>query len=410
MNIYLLRVGILLLGVPIFCLFFSSHCPHFSSDASRDFSSGSSVLISTLQSMPSAAFSLPSTSPSLSLPLSQAPASAPLPPPDFTAPLLPFSSYPQASSVSSALSAALARPPLLLSGLSSSSALPTSSSLSSGVHLGFAAVANPVALSAVPVSTPALSASLFRPFDVPSAPHSVAGSVSAPLGSASLSLPSGGAPLLSASALVSSTAFPVAPPSSEAPHPSSFHSFMHGPSSEALPRSSFHFANDAGFDPDLGGPTAPGPEAPLPPSVPDSFRAEIRRMYAYVVSLFPQAAGAPSAPPPLRALFEDFFSTSSSPHQPVYLAWFEWVRNALAETDSRLVSLLAAGRADSSIIPQRLSHYAVHGELAAGNAVPVNPSLLSMFERSLRPSLQLGISLREAALLESSSRFHSEAL
>ena len=42
--------------------------------------------------------------------------------------------------------------------------------------------------------------------------------------------------------------------------------------------------------------------------------------------------------------------------------------------------------------------------------MPVNPSLLSMFERYLRPSLQLGLSLREAALLESSSRFHSEAL
>ena len=33
-----------------------------------------------------------------------------------------------------------------------------------------------------------------------------------------------------------------------------------------------------------------------------------------------------------------------------------------------------------------------------------------MFERSLRPSLQLGISLREAALMESSSCFYSEAL
>ena len=133
-------------------------------------------------------------------------------------------------------------------------------------------------------------------------------------------------------------------------------------------------------------------------------------MYAYVVSLFPQAAGAPSAPPPARALFEDFFSASSAPHQPVYLSWFYRVRTALAEVDSRMASLLAAGRADSSIIPQRLSQYAVDGELAAGNAVPVNPSLLSMFERSLRPSLQLGLSLREAALLESSSRFHSESL
>ena len=50
------------------------------------------------------------------------------------------------------------------------------------------------------------------------------------------------------------------------------------------------------------------------------------------------------------------------------------------------------------------------GDFASSAAVPVNPSLLSMFERSLRPSLQLGISLREAGLMESSSRFHSEAL
>ena len=57
-----------------------------------------------------------------------------------------------------------------------------------------------------------------------------------------------------------------------------------------------------------------------------------------------------------------------------------------------------------------MSQYAVHGDFASSSAVPVNPSLLSMFERSLRPSLQLGISLREAELMESSSRFHSEAL
>ena len=64
----------------------------------------------------------------------------------------------------------------------------------------------------------------------------------------------------------------------------------------------------------------------------------------------------------------------------MYLSWFDRVRTALAEADSRTASLLAAGRADSSIIPQRLSQYAVHGELAAGNAVPVNPFLLSMFK------------------------------
>ena len=157
----------------------------------------------------------------------------------------------------------------------------------------------------------------------------------------------------------------------------------------------------------LADPSAPEPETPITQSVPDSVSAEIRRMYAYLVELFPQAAGAPSAPPPPRALFEDFLAASASPHQLVFLSWFERVRTALAEADSRLASLLASGRVDSSILPQRVTQYAFRGEFAA---VPVNPSLLSMFERSLRPSLQLGISLREAALLESSRRFHSEAL
>ena len=390
-----------------FLSFLSSNCPHLASDASRDFPSGSSVLLSTLRSMPSA---LPP----------QALASAPLPPPGFAAALLQPSPYPPATSVSSsfslpgsrqsaaplpssalpfssASSVALSHLSLFSSGLSSASTVPPSSSLSSGVLSGFAAVADPVAHLAVPVSSP----SLFRPFDVPSAPVGLAGTASAPYGSVSA--------LVSSAPSFGSTSFLLAPPQSEAPPPSSFCMFMPGSSSDAPPRSSFTFADDD-CDPDLGDPAAPGPEAPLPPSVPDSVRAEICRMYAYVVSLFPQAAGALSAPPPPRALFEDFFSASSAPHQPVYLSWFERVRTALAEADSRMASLLAAGRADSSIIPQRLSQCAVHGELAVGNAVPVNPSLLSMFERSLRPSLQLGLSLREAALLESSSRFHSESL
>ena len=85
------------------------------------------------------------------------------------------------------------------------------------------------------------------------------------------------------------------------------------------------------------------------------------------------------------------------------------MRTSLSEADARLASLLASGHPDSSLLAQRMSQYAVHGDFAS-SAVPVNPSLLSMFERSLRPSLQLGISLREAALMESSSWFHSEAL
>ena len=51
------------------------------------------------------------------------------------------------------------------------------------------------------------------------------------------------------------------------------------------------------------------------------------------------------------------------------------------------------------------------GEHALGSVVPVNPSLLSMFERLLRPSLQLGLTVQEAVVLESSCRrLLSEAL
>ena len=47
---------------------------------------------------------------------------------------------------------------------------------------------------------------------------------------------------------------------------------------------------------------------------------------------------------------------------------------------------------------------------ALGRAVPVNESLLSHFERPLRPNLQLGITISDAMALEASSRAQSEAL
>ena len=52
----------------------------------------------------------------------------------------------------------------------------------------------------------------------------------------------------------------------------------------------------------------------------------------------------------------------------------------------------------------------VQGEDVLGSAVPVNPSLLCIFERPIRPSLQLGLTIREAATLEASCRSLSEAL
>ena len=58
----------------------------------------------------------------------------------------------------------------------------------------------------------------------------------------------------------------------------------------------------------------------------------------------------------------------------------------------------------------RSSQYAMRGDFAQGSAVLVNPSLLALFERPLRPSLQLGFTIREAAALEALFRAHSESL
>ena len=61
-------------------------------------------------------------------------------------------------------------------------------------------------------------------------------------------------------------------------------------------------------------------------------------------------------------------------------------------------------------MPPRNAQYSVGGEASLVSAAPVNPSLLAMFERPLRPSLHLGRTIRKAALLEASSRALSESL
>ena len=132
-------------------------------------------------------------------------------------------------------------------------------------------------------------------------------------------------------------------------------------------------------------------------------------MYQYLVDLFPQAAGSSQALLPPHALFEEFFAAPLSPHQPVFLTWFERVRSTLSEADTRIVNLLASGRPESSLLPPRQTQYSVGGGSSLGSAAPVNPSLLAMFERPLRPSLHLGLTVREATLLESSSRALSES-
>ena len=145
-------------------------------------------------------------------------------------------------------------------------------------------------------------------------------------------------------------------------------------------------------------------------AVPELVWSEFRRMLSFLVDLFPQAAGAPSVPPPPRALFKDFFSSSAPTSSPIFLSWFKRVCTALSDADARLASFLSSGRADFSFLPPRNSSYAVRGEFASGQAAPVNPSLLSLFEKQLKPSYHVGLSVRKAAALEASLRCQSEAL
>ena len=210
-----------------------------------------------------------------------------------------------------------------------------------------------------------------------------------------------------ASALVVTSAIPGFP-SGVPPVPPHYSA----PSASSAPPSSSAYAAspDDHFDPGYPDTVLRDPEVPIPPAVPDSVSAVLRRIYAYVVYLFPQAAGSPSVDPPPRALFEDFFTPALTPQQPIYLNWFERVRVALADADSRLAAFLAAGRPDFSFLPSLSSQHAVWGDFAQGSAAPLNPSLLALFKRPLRPNLQLGLPIREAAALEASFHVNSESL
>ena len=86
------------------------------------------------------------------------------------------------------------------------------------------------------------------------------------------------------------------------------------------------------------------------------------------------------------------------------------MRAALADADACMAASHAAGRSDFSFLPSHSPSYAVHEDFAQGRAVPVNPSLLWLFERNLKPSFLLGLSIREATALEASFRAQSEAL
>ena len=120
---------------------------------------------------------------------------------------------------------------------------------------------------------------------------------------------------------------------------------------------------------------------PLDPSAPplslDSARSEYRRMIDYVCGLFSQAEGVPPSAPPPRALFEPFFAPATP---SLNFNWFDRVRSALVNADSRVTALLASCRPERLLLPLLLGSYAVRGDCSLGRAVPVNESLLSHFE------------------------------
>ena len=285
-------------------------------------------------------------------------------------PSLPVSSLPQAQSLAPSLLLPFGASRLLPVG---APGLPQVASLpgvpgSSGVTLASAILVHPLA--------PAPS--LFRPF-------TSVYSISVPISSAPPSVTSSGRPHFSSCFAFDSSSAP--------PDPSSSFSFS---VSDDLPEDAPVDALPRVFDPVSA-------SAHL-----ESVRSEFRRMMAFIVDLFPQDAGSPSVPPPPRALFEDFFFSSVPPPPPTFLNWFERIRSALPDADSHLASFVASGRGDYLFLPSWSSTYAVHGDFAFGGAAPVNPSLLPLFERRLKPH-HVGLTIREAAALEASLRSQSEA-
>ena len=350
--------------------YLSAHLPaRLYPDFRLDFSSGSSALLASLSSFSAAP---PPSSP----PTSSASASAPA----FLRPPASLAWSAQASSSSSSA------PRLFASAASSASSSfrpPASSSSLSAVPAGFSARG----LASVHGSALGLSSSVpssLRPassFAAPSVFRAPAPPVSAPPPSVSVPPPS-----------------PVFPSSAPASLPSS------------LPSSSAPLSSD---------PPVPEDPAFLDPAASlssDAERSDFRRMLRFVLDLFPQAEGSPSDPPPSRGLLEDLLSSSSSASSSpsassrVFLSLFDKVRSALSSTDERLASFLAAGRSDFSFFPSRVTAYGVRDPVFSGQALPVNSSLLSLFERQLKPSYHLGLSVKEAEAFEASLRAQTETL
>ena len=353
-----------------FPAYLSYHFPRLYSDYRLDYSSGSSRFLSALSSAPPLVVAPAAPAPDPFVSSSSLPSSFP------RAPLLPSASAWPSQSVSS-LSLPVASAPVPSHPLSLYPPLSSSSpALSSAVGFVGDSVGAPLAAGAGAVGVPSASSPLFRPF-APSArlpPPPPSCSAGAP----PVSLPS--------ASFQSASAFVRPPPA---------FGFV---SAEDLPEDSPPDAVPRVLDPGFG-------------SVPNSAGVEFCRMLSFIVDLFPQAAGSPYVAPPPRALFEDFFSSSApSSSSPVFLNWFERVRSALSDSDSRLAGFFASGRGYFLLLPSLFPLYAVHENFALSGAVSVNSSLLALLDRKLKPLYHHGLSVGEAAALEGSLRAQSEAL
>ena len=181
------------------------------------------------------------------------------------------------------------------------------------MFLGVAAAAGPVAAPAASVAAPA---PIFHPF-------AVSGSSELPVSS------------------LAPCPTPFAAPGVVPDFASAAPPLLPQPPVSAAPLASAYVGSaEDHFDPGYLDAVPRDPEVPLPQSFPDSIQVELRRMYTFLVDLFPQAVGAPSVEPPPLALFKLFFTPASSPQQPIFLNWFARVRSTLEETDTCLASCL----------------------------------------------------------------------
>ena len=354
--------------------FVSSSFPHLVPDLARDFSTGSSHLLSALHSS-TTPVSFPSRPPpSTSVPpYSSAPSVPPFvarfPTSAFSAPPRFPTLFPSPPRLPSAPPAPLAPASSALAPPAPLSSLPPHASLPPPLYQGGSSAVVQGGIFSVPFSSASTS--------FPGVPHA-----------ASLAPPP-------RSVVSAAHAVPVAPP------PPVFDPLAH-PSVPQFDDSAFDHG-EGQFDED-----APFSDSTAPPLSLDSSRSEYRRMVEYVLGLFPQASGVPPSAPPPRALFESFFAASTPTSTDLHFNWFDRVHQSLNDADSRMATFLSSGRSARVFLPSRRLPYAVRGDHAGAKAVPVNESLLAHFERPLWNSLLVGLSVKDAMSLESSFRGQSE--